>query len=62
MHIFGIEVLVSSLRSSTLFFLFPLPFFSSPPLRVNRRRRRRRYVVFARCFHRFCLIDALLPE
>lgn len=41
--------------------IFPLPssFFSSPPLRVNRRRR---YVVFARCFHRFRLIDALPPE
>lgn len=45
--------------------IFPLPssFFPSPPLRVNRRRRRcRRYVVFARCFHRFRLIDALPPE
>lgn len=43
--------------------IFPLPssFFSSPPLRVNRRRCRR-YVVFARCFHRFRLIDALPPE
>lgn len=50
-------------RFFTLFvhYIFPLPssFFPSPPLRVNRRRR---YVVFARCFHRFRLIDALPPE
>lgn len=54
MHIFGVEVLVSS--PFVLFFLLSLPFSSPPSLRVNRRRR---YVVFVRCFR---LIDVLPPE
>lgn len=54
MHIFGVEVLVSS--PFVLFFLLSLPFSSPPSLRVNRRRR---YIVFVRCFR---LIDVLPPE
>ena len=54
MHIFGVEVLVSS--PFVLFFLLSLTFSSPPSLRVNRRRR---YVVFVRCFR---LIDVLPPE